>query len=297
MKWRFDSYVIPHQSWELFFIKAGFSLALFLSLPGFVSLPEQASPNGIARFVDLTFLSIPGVWGFFQAFTLIALVFYTLGVASIPALAWMSFVTVTCGTLQNSQGAINHLYQPVALMSLAQLFVGLFGLFVRPGGRRRFWFDDVEGQRTIVHAAKVIFVACYVTSAITKIDRTDGQWMWKTPNLALQIVKTNSDYYHSTGEQPAEFIAAAPDWMASHPNLTRLLIGPALLLEFFAFLMLIGRWPALLMGTALISMHEGIDGLMRLNFWLWQLLLVVFFLNVPYWLVQLAKRWGRRHSA
>jgi hypothetical protein len=95
-------------------------------------------------------------------------------------------------SLQNSQGAINHSLQPLALTALAQW--GVAGYFVV-----RKYFSQApafasghrESQRRLIHAAKVALVSCCHLSLYQA-----GAQRWpldpRTPNLAVAIARTNT---------------------------------------------------------------------------------------------------------
>ena len=117
-----------------------------------------------------------------------------------------------------------------------------------------------------MHAAKVALVSCYVTSAITKLERSEGEWLQRTPNLAVAIAKTNTKNYLNIQERPDHLANAVPQFIIDHPNITRLFFGLGLALELFSFLALLGRWPAILIGVSLICMHDMIARIMDLHF-------------------------------
>ncbi|MGI9243657.1 MAG: hypothetical protein ACR2RV_22865, partial [Verrucomicrobiales bacterium] len=55
-------------------------------------------------------------------------------------------------------------------------------------------------------------------------------------------------------------------WITAHPWLTRLMLTGGLVLELFAFLLLINRAWAAAIGISLIAMHLAIGELMGLHF-------------------------------
>jgi hypothetical protein len=215
----------------------------------------------------------------------------------------MTFMLAACGSFENSQGAINHSLQPLALVVLAQWGVaGWFAARDYFGCRRPFFpVANAERHRLLVHAAKVALVSCYLTSAVTKMERSEGRWIQRTPNLAVAIAKTNTKSYLNV-QEPADHLAKAiPRLILEHPNLTRVVFGFGFALEFFAFLALIGRWPAALIGASLILMHHMIALVMDLHFAIFEQLAFIFLVNAP-WLAAVAIatispmgiRWARR---
>jgi hypothetical protein len=205
------------------------------------------------------------------------------------SLGFMTFLLVACGSFENSQGAINHSFQPLALAALAQWAVaGFFVVRERIAGKRAFFpLAASETHRYLVHAAKVALVSCYVTSAFTKLERTDGEWLYRTPNLAVAIAKTNAKSYLNAFEPTRHWAKTAPGLIMDHPHLTRAFFGFGLALEMFSFLALLGRWPAAAVGASIIAMHHMISEVMDLHFAIFEKLAFIFLVNAP-WLAAFA---------
>ncbi|HEY5779196.1 MAG TPA: hypothetical protein VIT00_10695 [Terrimicrobiaceae bacterium] len=300
---KFDSRIVPHAGWEMTLMRIAFAAMVWQSVPSFYYQTTLSHPNGLAHFLDLTFLMNPEVLGILRGLLAAAVLFYAAGLFMFLSLGVMTFMLAACGSLENSQGAINHSLQPLALVALAQW--GVAGYFaVRDHvARKRPFFPVATGEthRRLVHAAKVALVSCYVTSAFTKLERTDGQWILRAPNLAVAIAKTNTKSYLNILE-PADHLAkAVPQVIIEHPNLTRIFFGFGIALELFAFLALMGRWPAIVIGTSLILMHDMIARVMDLHFSIFERLAFIFLVNAPWLAVfaigsvwNLASRWMRR---
>ena len=69
--------------------------------------------------------------------------------------------------------------------------------------------------------------------------------------------------------------------------ITRVLMGGGLAIELFAFVALRGRLWALGAGLAIIALHWGIDISMGLFFKYHIALVIIFYLNLPYWIGRL----------
>ena len=285
---KFDSTIVPHSGWEMGFMRVAFAAMVWQSVPSFYYPATLSHPSGLAHFLDLTFLMNQELLGILRGVLAAAAVFYAAGLFMFLSLGVMTFLLAACGSFENSQGAINHSLQPLALVALAQW--GLAGwILIRDHLLRRRPFFPVastETHRWLVHAAKVALVACYVTSAFTKLERSDGQWIQRTPNLAVAIAKTNTKSYLNIQEAPDHLAKAIPQLILEHPNMTRIFFGLGFALELFAFLALMGRWPALLIGTSLILMHHTIALVMDLHFSIFERLAFIFLVNAP-WLVAL----------
>ena len=214
----------------------------------------------MAHFVDLRFLTNPDILGVLRGVLAVALLFYVAGLFVFLSLGFMVFLLVACGSFDNSQGAINHSFQPMALAAGA---VGGRRLFRHPGadgGQDGFlplrgWRNpSLSGSR-----GKVALVSCYVPSAFTKLERSDGEWISRTPNLAVAIAKTKQILPECS--QPTQHWArTAPTLIMDHPNLTRVFFGFGLALEMLSFLALLGRWPAAAIGASIRAMTHDLSG-------------------------------------
>lgn len=279
---KFDSQVVPHAGWEMFIMRAWFAWIVWGSVPVFMPYGSQPHPNGIAAWLDLTFLASVEALGPLRGVLAVALVFYVLRILSLPALTVMLALQVACATLENSQGAINHTFQPVALATLAQWLAAVYFFVRQAAGGRIFAVDSPAVSRCAVHAAKVAIVSCYVVSGITKLWESGGTWIWRIPNLASQIAKSNANAYLNALDAPRPLAAAAPEFIATNPVLATVLISGGLFLELLAFLALLGRGPAFALGLMLIVMHAMIEEVMTLRFPTFQLLDLIFLVNLPF---------------
>ena len=233
---RIREIVIPFGQWEMFLMRLFCSLHFYDTLPHQVPFATMPFPNGLARMIDFTVLAQPGLWPILKAIAVFCLIAYTLGRCSVPALAYLVALIVSFGTLRNSQGAIGHSTQLLALVMLAQWGMGLIDLITNPNKTTTLWRTNAEGERRMIHAARVMMAAAYLTTAISKIDRSHGRWLMDIPNLSVQIVKTQAnDYYNTLEPTKPEFAKELPDLIAEHPYLARLLFAPGLLIELLFF--------------------------------------------------------------
>jgi hypothetical protein len=291
---KFDSHVVAHAGWEMTLMRTFFAVMVWQSVPSFYYTTSLPHPNGIAHFIDLRFLMNPEILGLLRGGLAVALLFYTAGIFLFISLGFVTFLLVACGSLENSHGAINHTFQPLALAALAQWLVAAF-FVIRDRFVRQAAFYPVastEIHRFLIHSAKVALIACYVTSAFTKLERSDGQWIQRTPNLAVAIAKTNAKSYLNAFQPTEHWAKTAPTLIIDHPNLTRVFFGFGLALELFSFLALLGRWPALLIGGSIIAMHHMISHVMDLHFAIFENLAFIFLINAPWLIVfAIAKTW------
>jgi hypothetical protein len=115
---------------------------------------------------------------------------------------------------------------------------------------------------------------------------TDGMWIFRTPNLAVELVKSHLTVFHDTitTSQIAEYPPLA-GFLVDHVWLAPILFGPGLFIELFFFLALAGRGWAALFGMGAILMHVIITLVMKLVFPEHEALMLIFFVNVPFWMV------------
>jgi len=276
--------VIPFANWELFIIRFLFAYLVYHTIPDGMDLKTQPFPNGLAHWVDFTWISSGDLWGWMKLLAIPALISYVLGYFNIVSLGYLFFMMLCFGTLRNSQGAIGHTTQLVSLVILAQ-----FGMSVWLAVKNRGASTPeqrLQRKRLVIHAARVMIAAAYLTTAISKIDNSKGWWLWQTPNLSVQIVKTQANQYYNTLEHYDEFLMEKfPAFIAEHPNVSRVLFAPGLLIELFVFLGLMGRGWSAVVGLLGVMLHRSIEMLMGLEFHLHEVLFWIFYINIPYWLV------------
>jgi hypothetical protein len=68
------------------------------------------------------------------------------------------------------------------------------------------------------------------------------------------------------------------------------LLGAGLLLELGAPLMLYSRFFGLVFGCAFVVLHRTLGKVMGLDFIYHQTLVMIYFVNVPYWIVTLGQK-------
>ncbi len=240
---------------------------------------KQEHPNGLAHFFDFTWLAHPPPGMAVKSMVIGFLGLYVIGFLPALGLLPLAFYATAIGTLLNSQGAINHSWQLVTLIGLAQLAVYAWpragrgiGVLVRP---------DQERHRGAAHAALVTIAACYVVCGVVKIVNSDGLWLHKAPFLAVQLYKTHYSHYYDTLQMPPEWLQRLAEILVQYPWLARILFGSGLFIELAAFVMLINRGWAFAVGLAIIALHMSISKLMNLNFDAHIFAVLIFLINIP----------------
>ncbi|MBL9113488.1 MAG: hypothetical protein JNJ83_00660 [Verrucomicrobiaceae bacterium] len=265
---------------ELFVMRLSFAALAFWNVKWETrKFLDQPSPNGLAHFFDLTWLgkNPPGMMT--QGFVIAFLFLYVVGLAPAVGLLPWAFYATLIGTLGNSQGAINHSWQMVTMMGLAQMFVyawprrgaGVF-LWIRP---------DHERHRQAAWAALIVIAASYVVCGLVKVVNSDGMWLVRAPWLAVQLYKTHYSHFYDTLEMPPQWLQQITETLVQYPNLARLLFGGGLFIELVAFAILINRRWALIGGVAIIALHMSISKIMNLNFEAHMLAALIYLVNVP----------------
>mgnify|MGYP001811849534 FL=1 len=276
-----------------------FALLLWTNLPVFGKFLKQENPqpkpNGLAEWgMSFAWAGDPAVMGVLKIILVPVLVVYVLGVLRWLALPYMLTLSIAVGTFKNSQGSISHVYQIITMVLLVQCGLHLY-LAVRRAARRPYAFK--EGwtlDRAEVFVSQSALAAIYLTTAITKLHRSDGTWIWQLRNIGVDLDKTWSQaYYNELVVDAPRWAIAIKDFVTAHPWAAVLLFAPGLFAEFFAFLGLYGRRLALVMGVLLVILHFGAIYVMQLEFWQNIACLLIFFINLPYWLVF---RWTGRLS-
>lgn len=258
-------------------------------------LSAQKSPTGLATFIDLTWLSAPGVFLGCQIVLGIALALYATNRLMLLATGTMALVHILLFTLDNSQGATNHAYQLLSLVQLAQFLTYLSPTVIRLLERWKktkfppLFAPDIRLSDLAIFFTQQTIAGAYLITGLTKLIRSKGLWVWQSPNLSVELLKSNAQNFYNRLETDATYDQrlAVAQWMIDHPMLTRALMGGGLVIELGALLALRGRAWALGVGIAVIALHWGIDVSMGLFFKFHIALVIIYFINVPYWITRL----------
>lgn len=286
--------------WEWLFLRLCFAAVVWWSLPrmsSMVDLVEQPYPTGMAELFDLTFFSNPQVYRSCYYLFCGALIVYSAGLLLPVVIPVIASIHIGMITLYNSQGATHHAYQLISLILLAQ-----WAVYWTPWVRRIFKRSPLElpdGRKwrdyAVWYSLQVI-AAAYVIAGVIKLMRSKGMWFFDSPNLAVQLMKTNAQNYYDKLHTDSVFEqrAVVAQFMIDNPNITRLFLGTGLVIELVAFLLLLNRVWALLMGIFILALHWGIDMTMGLNFKYQMAVVAIFLVNAPYWMGWLGCRLFRK---
>ncbi|MEM0895620.1 MAG: hypothetical protein AAGJ79_01950 [Verrucomicrobiota bacterium] len=263
-----------------------------LSAPGPYVFSSQPSPQGVAKIFDLTWLNQPWAHQFVLYSAGIACLFYIWGqrialLASLPVLFALATIV---RTYENSQGFTDHSHQLIALTLLSQTIV-MWTLFLK---RHHLDIRDRTMEYGwLLYYSQGTIAATYVVAAMSKIMRSTGMWVFNSPYLALDLVKSKRQNYYKYLDDELATDPEKAVWVFENPNLARVLFGGAFFLELFALFALRNRPWALAIGIGLIAMHRGIRWMMGLNFLTAELIVAIFLLNIPFWIAWILSR-GRK---
>ncbi|NNE91968.1 MAG: hypothetical protein HKN23_10005 [Verrucomicrobiales bacterium] len=269
---------------ETLAMRMAFAVVVFITFPNPEHIHEfttQSDPSGIARFINLTFLSDLLIYRIFYWVAAVGLLFYAFGVAMPVGLGLVTVFHILTYSLKNSQGSTTHTMQIVSLVLLTQWVVYLIAIFRKKTfSNPKFTVSDWS-----IHFATHIIIGTYVVAGAIKLIRSRGIWIWDSPDIGLELLKSNAqrfnDYLQSSPLNDRKYEIA--NWMIDHPWLTRLLLGGGFLLELLAFLALVNRKTLLVGGILLVSLHVGIESTMGLRFQFNNYLLWIFLINIPFW--------------
>ena len=273
------------RTWEAVVLRLVFAwLAVSLILTAPPTLPGTPYPHGLAHFMDLGFLRDATTVHWLSLTATIALVLGALGIAEPLTLGWTLFVVIASKSYNQSQGAIGHAGQLLTLCLLAQWMASVWALRKKGAGLRGLVWGGVESWKRQVWWITQTIAAGYTVSACTKLINSDFTWPFRGANFLLQILKAHEENRASYLGQPGEFAQWIVQVLTHHPVLGNLMLIPAFLLEFLAFLALLNRRMSVVFGLGLLAFHKMTDLVMAIDFGSHQDLLWLFFVNPVYWI-------------
>jgi hypothetical protein len=204
--------------------------------------------------------------------------------------------------LRIPRGAIQHAYQIVSLVLLAQTAAHFYGVWRRCRGEPRTFLED-----RLISWSQQTIVAVYLVAGITKLIVTKGLWIFQARMISVPMAKAAyGSFYDWLDHADLEQKLAMANFAATHGWIVVLIAGCGLALELASPLMLLNRRMAALFGCALLAFHLGLDRTMHLSFIFNQWLLIIYMINTPYWIVTGARAmkrnkkvvmvWKRRHK-
>ncbi len=289
-------------------MRAFFALVVWDIFPYGLDLTGQPKPVGLARWgVDFTFFSNPAFFSAARTVLAVSLVLYVIGRYLWLVLPFTLFIIVGAGTLEASQGKTAHSTVLVALLVVTQTVYYIWARVARGSAGRFFSSERRRLHATGAFSAMQTIAAAYVVSAISKIAG-EGNWLvGAMKNYPLQMVKTERQNFYNTLEPEsvtatrhgiigklAEWTQPLGSWLEqmlmNSAAWRGVLLGSGFLLELVAFVALIGRRCSALVGISLILFHFAIYLVMGLKFQYHMALVLIFFVNLPYWIRSIRKQ-------
>jgi len=291
--------VVPYGRWEAMLMRLCFAVLLWFNLPAFDKFPDQPTPVGLAAQpfgFDFTFVNDPATMSVLKGWLLPLLAIYVIGYLRWLPLIYMLALSLAVGTLKNSQhGEISHRFQIITMILLVQcgwhLLCAARWLYGRISGKQQRFHHGWNIDRMEVFASQSAIVAIYLTTAITKMIRSGGEWFWQVQNVGVDLQKTwGQDYYNTLSQDAPGWAVWVRETVTAHPWVAIVIFGPGLLAEFAAVLGLYGRTKAFVVGAALVVLHLGAIVVMKLEFEQNVFCLLIYFVNLPF-IVLAAGRW------
>lgn len=282
--------------WEWFLMRVFFSALIIRHL--FDADPfrydSQPSPNGLAHIIDLSWMGEDWVHPTFKVLTILCVVLYVSGRGYAVALTLLALMSTLAGTIENSQGAIKHSHNLITLVLIIQAIVAVWPWVHRWRHKVSLQLPDKLSMASYyLYYTQAMVAGSYVIAAFSKFLNSKGMWVWNSPYIALDLVKSQRQaYYRYVDDASLVESAWAAEWVANHPWYSRVGFGWAFFLEAFALIALKNRPWAFWIGVSLIALHRGIFYLMHLHFGYSELILLIFLCNIPYWMWRIGRKMG-----
>jgi hypothetical protein len=240
-----------------------------------------SAPVGLARLVS--FRWVLRSWKWLARVAVIAVVAYLIGLFTPWALLCMSVCLICLVTAASSDGSVMQGDHLVAVVVLVQ-FVAVVGWNAQSRwnvGLGRYVVGS-QGATAAWWSIQAI-VAVYFTSGLTKLLRTRGAWIDLSPGVlvsALSRLETAQAMVTAryVKRRRVELLVAR---LLPHPTITRLLFAGGLMCELLAPIGLLGENMLLIVGVALIALHQMNRKLLLLPCVTYQVIVLTFLVNVP----------------
>ena len=144
-----------------------------------------------------------------------------------------------------------------------------------------------EVNSWLLMSGQYMIGTCYFLSVVTKMVRSKGEWLMNSQYLALDFVKTMRQSYYNDLDPSFAHEPRGVVFLMQHENIARLFFDAGLALEVALVFTVGSRKLALMLGLAVIAMHETIKALMTLSFPTHEAMIVLFFINAPFLLTLL----------
>jgi hypothetical protein len=245
---------------------------------------RPTAPVGLARVVDLSWMSSGVVFAWLQRAVYVAAVCYAADVLTVYALAVLAIAFLLELTIRSSYGAVNHGDHIVCVVAIAMLAAVLTW-----NAASTFNWDLsplIASSRAATAAWWAIeaVVAMYFTSGLTKVLSTGGGWIRVSPNLLLSVQRSAhlSRLMGGSRHAAVERSERLSSKLMNRRSLVRLVFALGLFTELLAPIGLFGEYVLLAVGLGLIALHLANAALLTIRFDAWAFVVLVFFVIPPF---------------
>jgi hypothetical protein len=264
-------------------IGMGFAVLLMTAKMQFFRPSGSPShPVGIARIIDLGWMSSQTVARWLRYGTYLATLCYVADVLVPFALLYLSGALLLDATFRSSFGSVNHGEHLLLVVLLAQtVAVVVWNMADRFDWDFGVLLAGSQPATTAWWSVQAI-VAVYLTSGVAKLVETNGGWVHRSPGLLLAArSRVDTDQQMGPGRrQLADRSAPIVAWLSDRPGVARAVFATGLLIELASPLGLLEENLLVAVGVALIALHMANGRMLGLPFIEYQLL-VLAFLVVP----------------
>lgn len=273
-----------YTAWEWGIMRILFAyFALIPATPLALNFQEQPKPTGIAQFIDLTWLCASPYQQIVTVLFYAFLALYVVNYLPLTATAGLLVIHTLEGTLVNSQRAPHHTSQIVGFILIGQLLAHLYSHYQHR--REPLAKRPPTSPSSLVYLSLQLAAAAYVVAGLSKLLKSGLDWVAQIPNIPLQFEKNfDMHYYDHLVETPRDTAHGMIQFISENPGMAKFLFGSGLVLELFAFLALWNRLTLALFGISLWFLHDIISSVMNLGFMYNKAALLIFFVNLPWWL-------------
>lgn len=138
--------------------------------------------------------------------------------------------------------------------------------------------------------AQFVIGAAYLVSVCSKMNRSKGEWLINSHYVALDFVKTMRQSYYSALNPEFAHDPAGVVFLMNHANVARLFFDAGVILEIALVFGAGTRRLALILGVSTVAMHLSIEALMTLTFYTHEMMVLIFFVNIPFLAACIAER-------
>ena len=246
-------------------------------------------PVGLARVVSLRRLASRTVARWMQYGAYVGAVCYAAGLLVPFALTYLAVALVVETTYRSSDGSVDHGDHLLAIILTAQAVATITW---NAADRWNWDLGSLLGssqQSTAVWWGIQAIAAVYFTSGLAKVLNTDGRWIGRSTTLLLAgYGRAETERMTAKASSPdgrdAARIASAERVISALSNqmlLAQCAFAAGLVIELATPIGLLGETILMIMGVALIALHVGNQVLLRLPFPEFQLLVLIYFVNLP----------------